>query len=60
MSDLRKALVAVWGTDFGVHDPTLLSRFTDMSRQPRRIETTACSWPAMRRTSIRSQWRPPR
>lgn len=33
LSDLRRALVAVWGTDFGVHSPTWISRFTDMTRQ---------------------------
>jgi hypothetical protein len=33
LADLRAALVAVWGTDFGVHDVTWLSRFTDMARQ---------------------------
>jgi 2-polyprenyl-6-methoxyphenol hydroxylase-like FAD-dependent oxidoreductase len=33
LDDLRRALVAVWGTDFGVHDPTWISRFTDMTRQ---------------------------
>jgi 3-(3-hydroxy-phenyl)propionate hydroxylase len=32
-SDLREALVAVYGTDFGVHNVTWLSRFTDMTRQ---------------------------
>jgi 2-polyprenyl-6-methoxyphenol hydroxylase-like FAD-dependent oxidoreductase len=31
--DLSQALVAVWGTDFGVHSPTWISRFTDMTRQ---------------------------
>jgi 3-(3-hydroxy-phenyl)propionate hydroxylase len=31
--DLRAALIAVYGTDFGVHDVTWLSRFTDMARQ---------------------------
>ena len=31
--DLREALIALYGTDFGVHDVTLLSRFTDMTRQ---------------------------
>lgn len=30
---LRAALIAVYGTDFGVHDVTWLSRFTDMARQ---------------------------
>jgi 3-(3-hydroxy-phenyl)propionate hydroxylase len=33
MDDLRDALVAVYGTDFGVHNVTWLSRFTDMARQ---------------------------
>jgi 2-polyprenyl-6-methoxyphenol hydroxylase-like FAD-dependent oxidoreductase len=32
-ADLREALVAVYGTDFGVHNVTFLSRFTDMARQ---------------------------
>ncbi len=33
LSDLREALVAVWGTDFGLHRPTWISRFTDTTRQ---------------------------
>jgi 3-(3-hydroxy-phenyl)propionate hydroxylase len=33
MDDLRARLVALYGTDFGVHSPTWLSRFTDMTRQ---------------------------
>jgi hypothetical protein len=33
LDDVRDALVTVYGKDFGVHDPTWLSRFTDMSRQ---------------------------
>src|SRR5262249_43628370 len=33
LDELRAALIAVWGTDFGVHDVTFLSRFTDMARQ---------------------------
>jgi 2-polyprenyl-6-methoxyphenol hydroxylase-like FAD-dependent oxidoreductase len=33
LDDLREALVAVYGTDFGVHSPTFISRFTDMTRQ---------------------------
>jgi 3-(3-hydroxy-phenyl)propionate hydroxylase len=33
LDDLRTALVAVYGTDFGVHDPTWISRFTDATRQ---------------------------
>ncbi|HTA88790.1 MAG TPA: FAD-dependent monooxygenase [Polyangiaceae bacterium] len=33
LDDLRDALIALYGTDFGVHDVTWLSRFTDMARQ---------------------------
>jgi len=33
LEDLSKALKAVWGRDFGVHSPTWISRFTDMTRQ---------------------------
>jgi 2-polyprenyl-6-methoxyphenol hydroxylase-like FAD-dependent oxidoreductase len=33
LHDLSEALVSVYGTDFGVHDPTWISRFTDMTRQ---------------------------
>jgi hypothetical protein len=31
--DLREALIAVYGTDYGVHDITWLSRFSDATRQ---------------------------
>ncbi|HKW27465.1 MAG TPA: FAD-dependent monooxygenase [Terriglobales bacterium] len=33
LRDVSKALIAAYGTDFGVHSPTWLSRFTDMTRQ---------------------------
>lgn len=33
LDDLRAALVAVCGTDYGAHSPTWISRFTDMTRQ---------------------------
>ncbi|HSK49846.1 MAG TPA: FAD-dependent monooxygenase [Solirubrobacterales bacterium] len=33
LRDLSAALIAVYGTDFGVHNPTWISRFTDMTRQ---------------------------
>jgi 3-(3-hydroxy-phenyl)propionate hydroxylase len=33
LDDLREVLVATYGSDFGVHSPTWLSRFTDMTRQ---------------------------
>jgi 3-(3-hydroxy-phenyl)propionate hydroxylase len=31
--DLKKLLIAACGTDYGVHSPTWISRFTDMTRQ---------------------------
>ena len=31
--DLRELLVVLYGTDFGAHSPSYVSRFTDMSRQ---------------------------
>ena len=33
LRDLSEALIAVYGTDFGIHSPTWISRFTDMTRQ---------------------------
>src|SRR5262249_19001340 len=33
LRDLGEALIAVYGTDYGVHNPTSISRFTDMTRQ---------------------------
>ena len=33
LQDLSEALIAVYGTDFGIHSPTWISRFTDMTRQ---------------------------
>jgi 3-(3-hydroxy-phenyl)propionate hydroxylase len=33
LHDVRERLVAVYGTDFGIHNPTWISRFTDMTRQ---------------------------
>jgi 3-(3-hydroxy-phenyl)propionate hydroxylase len=33
LRDVSEALVAVYGTDFGIHSPTWISRFTDMTRQ---------------------------
>ncbi len=33
LRDLSEALIAVWGTDYGVHSPAWISRFTDMTRQ---------------------------
>ena len=33
LRDLSDALIGVYGTDYGVHSPTWISRFTDMTRQ---------------------------
>jgi hypothetical protein len=33
LGDLSEALVTVYGTDFGIHSPTWIARFTDMTRQ---------------------------
>jgi 2-polyprenyl-6-methoxyphenol hydroxylase-like FAD-dependent oxidoreductase len=33
LHDLSERLTAVYGTDYGVHSPTWISRFTDMTRQ---------------------------
>lgn len=33
LADLSEALIAVYGTDYGMHDPTWITRFTDTTRQ---------------------------
>jgi 2-polyprenyl-6-methoxyphenol hydroxylase-like FAD-dependent oxidoreductase len=33
LRDLSEGLKAVYGTDYGIHSPTWISRFTDMTRQ---------------------------
>lgn len=33
LRDLSDGLKAVYGTDYGIHSPTFISRFTDMTRQ---------------------------
>jgi 3-(3-hydroxy-phenyl)propionate hydroxylase len=33
LDDLKAALIAIYGSDFGVHSPVWISRFTDMARQ---------------------------
>jgi len=33
LRDLSDALIAVYGTDYGFHDPTWITRFTDAARQ---------------------------
>jgi 3-(3-hydroxy-phenyl)propionate hydroxylase len=33
LRDVSEALVAIYGTDYGIHSPTWISRFTDVTRQ---------------------------
>ena len=33
LRDVSDALIAVYGSDYGIHSPTWISRFTDMTRQ---------------------------
>ena len=33
LRDLSEALITVYGTDYGIHSPTWITRFTDMTRQ---------------------------
>ncbi len=33
LSDLSEGLIAVYGTDYGIHNPTWITRFTDVTRQ---------------------------
>jgi 3-(3-hydroxy-phenyl)propionate hydroxylase len=33
VDDLRSGLIAVYGTDYGIHNPTWITRFTDATRQ---------------------------
>jgi 2-polyprenyl-6-methoxyphenol hydroxylase-like FAD-dependent oxidoreductase len=33
LRDLSEALIGIYGTDYGVHSPTWITRFTDMTRQ---------------------------
>ncbi|MBR1271322.1 FAD-dependent monooxygenase [Bradyrhizobium sp. AUGA SZCCT0222] len=33
LRDLSEALIDIYGTDYGIHSPTWISRFTDMTRQ---------------------------
>jgi 2-polyprenyl-6-methoxyphenol hydroxylase-like FAD-dependent oxidoreductase len=33
LRDISEGLIAVFGTDYGIHSPTWISRFTDMTRQ---------------------------
>ncbi|MEG9438864.1 FAD-dependent monooxygenase [Edaphobacter sp. HDX4] len=40
LRDLREALVAACGKDYGIYSPTWISRFTDMSRQAEAYRTS--------------------
>jgi 2-polyprenyl-6-methoxyphenol hydroxylase-like FAD-dependent oxidoreductase len=33
LADVKEALIAVYGSDYGIHSPAWMSRFTDMARQ---------------------------
>ncbi len=33
LREVSEALIAIYGTDYGIHSPTWISRFTDMARQ---------------------------
>ena len=33
LDDVRERLIAIYGTDYGIHSPTWISRFTDAARQ---------------------------
>ena len=52
LQDLSEALVAVYGTDYGVHSPTWISRFTDMTRQAASYRSGRCCWPGTPHTCI--------
>ncbi len=50
LRDLSEALITVYGTDFGIHSPTWISRFTDMTRQAAAYRAGESCSPATRRT----------
>ena len=52
LRDLSEGLIAVYGTDYGIHSPTWITRFTDMTRQAATYRGTEFCWPATRRTCI--------
>jgi len=53
LRDLSRGLIAVYGTDYGIHSPTWITRFTDMtSARPRPTATDGSCSLAMRRTCI--------
>ena len=52
LRDLSEALVVAYGTDYGVHSPTWISRFTDMTRQAASYARAGCCWPATPHTCM--------
>jgi 2-polyprenyl-6-methoxyphenol hydroxylase-like FAD-dependent oxidoreductase len=52
LRDLSKALITVCGTDYGIHSPTWISRFTDMTHRPPPTARDGSCWPATPRTCI--------
>ena len=52
LRDLSEGLIAVYGTDYGIHSPTWITRFTDMTRQAAAYREGRSCWPATRRTCI--------
>ena len=52
LRDVSEALVAVYGTDYGIHSPTWISRFTDMSVRPRPTAKDGSCWLATPHTCI--------
>ena len=53
LHDISEALVGVYGTDFGIHSPTWVSRFTDTTRQAAAYRKGGCCWPATPHTCTR-------
>ena len=51
LGDLSEALTAVYGTDYGVHSPIWISRFTD-ARQAAAYRDRGCCWRVTQRTCI--------
>ena len=59
LRDLSEALIAVYGTDYGIHSPTWISRFTDMTRQAasrRRCSTSVPAASTLLRGRIGFSW----
>ena len=52
LPDLSEALINVYGTDYGIHSPTWISRSTDMARQAATYRDRRGCWPATPPTCI--------